>query len=137
VPRFFIYDFPRVYPKSILLVILLWHQHIGWHNSCWPGVTRLTKLTGWSSRSVYLALNTMGRKRHWDIFGLNLPLPLEIWTNVDKHGKEHRHFRVRAVFYEPKRGRGRSAVMLTKEFATLFNVRTGSEFIDLDFQDEA
>lgn len=136
VPRFFIHEYPKAFPKSILLAVLLWHQHLNWKNDCWPGVTRLATLTGWSKRSVYQALNTMGHEHRWERLGLSLPWPLQIRTNRDKQGNEHRHFSVRAVFYAAKKGRGRSTVMVTQEFAKFFHIRTGRNFVGSDNQND-
>lgn len=76
----------------------------------------------------------MGHQHVWKKLGLNLPWPLELWVNRDRHGNEHRHFRVRAVCYQQKKNRGRSTVMLTNEFSAAFPVKTKHGFVDFDYE---
>jgi hypothetical protein len=44
IPGFIVERYCRVYPGAVLLPVLMWHQHIGWQDWCWPGVPRLATL---------------------------------------------------------------------------------------------
>jgi hypothetical protein len=133
VPRFFIADYFRAFRPSVILSVLLWHQHIGWRNDCWPGIERLSRLTGWNRRSVYDALRTLGNENEWKRVSQNLPRPLEISQSPEQ---QTRHFRVRALAYEQKGRNKRSTVSLTPEFAKRFGIRSRQESVDVDFSEE-
>jgi hypothetical protein len=136
VPRFFIADYFQAFRPSVILSVLLWHQHIGWRNDCWPGLQRLCKLTGWSRRGVYDALHTLGNSGERKKITKHLPRPLNISRTPDQ---QSRHFRVLALDYtqEERRRNKRSTVSLTPEFANHFGVRGRQESVDDDSSEEA
>jgi hypothetical protein len=134
VPRFFITDYFRSYRPSVILSVLLWHQHIGWRNDCWPGIERLRRLTGWNRRSVYDALRTLGNNGEWKKITQHLPRPLNISRTADQ---QSRHFRVLALDYAQEGRRKRSTVSLAPEFARHFGVRGRQESVDVDFTEES
>ena len=132
VPRFFITEYFPCYHPSVILTILQWYQHINWRNDCWVGIARLRERTGWTRRSVYQALRTLGKQNEWQRMSQNLPRPLEISQTPQQ---QTRHFRVLAVAYEKKQKRNqRSTVSLTPEFAKRFGVK-GLEKIDIDLRE--
>ena len=132
VPRFFITEYFRAFRPSVILTILQWYQHINWRNDCWVGIARLRERTGWTRRSVYDALRTLGKQKEWERRSQELPRPLEISRTAQQ---QTRHFRVLAVAYEQKKRRNqRSTVNLTPEFVRHFRVR-GFERIDIDFRE--
>jgi hypothetical protein len=122
VPRFLITHYLPVFPGSLLLIILLFYEHHGWRNDCWPGVGHLAELTGWKSRTVYRALNLMGHRHRWERLGTGLPWPLEVTWRPSKKGGEIRHFRVRAVHYHSRPGYRHPVVSLTREFGEYFGL---------------
>lgn len=136
VPRFILQRYFRAYPKSVLLVILLWHQHIGWHNDCWPGVARLALRTGWSRRAVYNGLNSMGHRHRWAKLRTGLPWPLEISYRQSRSGREVRHFRVRFYNYHRKKSLGHSVVALDQEFRNFFKLEKAIHSFQLDDNNE-
>jgi len=132
VPRFFITEYFRAFRPSVILTILQWYQYINWRNDCWVGIARLRERTGWTRRSVYDALRTLGKQKEWERRSQELPRPLEISRTAQQ---QTRHFRVLAVAYEQKKRRNqRSTVNLTPEFVRHFRVR-GFERIDIDFRE--
>jgi hypothetical protein len=135
-PRLLFRIYIRTYPKAILLLILLWHQHLSWRNDCWPGVTRLATVTGWSKRKVYQALHEMGSVQEWTKLDLGLPRPLDITWRTNKYGQPSRHFQVRAIVYHRKQGRGYTTFAITKEFADAFSVNTAVEPTRVEITDE-
>jgi hypothetical protein len=137
IPRFLIHKYLPAYPRAILLVILLWHQHMSWLNECWPGAPRLALLTGWSRRKVYDALCKLNNENVWHKCCPDLPWPLEITFRPNKHGGKSRHYRVRAVVYEPKKGRGFTTYRLSEQFAEFFGVKKAVKPTALEFDEEA
>jgi hypothetical protein len=119
----------------VILSVLLWHQHIGWRNDCWPGIQRLCNLTGWNRRTVYDALRTLSNNGEWKQITEHLPRPLNISRTPDQ---QSRHFRVLALDYaqEEKRRNKRSTVSLTPEFAKHFGVRGRQQSVDVEFSEE-
>jgi hypothetical protein len=133
IPRFFITEYFRCYQPSVILSVLLWHQHIGWKNDCWPGIKRLCKLLGWAPRTVYDALRSLGKQKEWERISQDLPRPLEISQTAQQRT---RHFRVLAVVYEKKQKRNqRSSVSLTPEFAQRFGISSRGR-VDVDYREE-
>ena len=120
VPRFLVTDYLPKYKGSLVLIALLYHQHMSWKDYCWPGVQRLVKVLGMNRRSVYAYLNKMGHEHRWKRLGTGLPWPLAITYSPD--GKRRR-FSVRAAqFYIPP-GRKKAVVKLREEFAVYFGYR--------------
>ena len=121
VPRFIITKYCRRFHNAVLLVVLLRIQHFSWKNHCWPGVKKLSELTGWSCTRIRKALRTMGHRLIWDRQGTNLPWPLEI---IRRGKGEHvrRHFRVRLVSYKRK-GRASATFQVSNKFARYFGIR--------------
>ena len=136
IPRILIHKYLPAYPRAILLVILLWHQHMSWRNECWPGMKRLADYTGWSKRKVYSALRELGDENEWHNYCPDLPWPLEITFRLNKHGKKSRHYHVRAVVYEPKKGRGFTTYRLSEQFAGFFGVKKAAKPTALEFDEE-
>jgi hypothetical protein len=117
VPRFLVTHYSRTFPGSVVLISLLYHQHMKWRPYCWPGVKKLVSILGMKPRSIYDSLNKMGHETTWKRLGTNLPRPLQIRYSPD--GK-HRRFVVRAAeFYVPP-GRNKPVVKLSEEFAIHF-----------------
>jgi hypothetical protein len=126
VPRFLVTDYLRAYPGSIVLIALLFHQHLKWLDHCWTGVPRLSKVLGIKRRSIYAHLNVLGHKKRWERLNTGLPWPLKI--SYSKTG-EIRHFSVRfANFFTPD-DRMKPVVALQEEFANHFRL---IESTDLD-----
>jgi len=122
VPRFLVTKYLVRFPGAVLLPILLWRQHIGWDDDCYPGAEWIARQSGWSKRKVYLALQTMTDQKKWNDLRTGLPWPLEVFFRKREDGSLRRHFRVRAVRYS-KKPRGYSVVMLEREFASFFDVK--------------
>lgn len=120
IPTFILYRYCQAYSKAVLLAVILWHQHIGWRDWCWPGAPRLATLMHWPVARVYAALRTMGECDRWEKLGTGLPQPLEIQSRRNKKGGWTRHFHVRAVHYQ--QSSGHRSVRLDKEFAKFFKV---------------
>ena len=120
IPTFILYRYCRAYSKAVLLPVILWHQHIGWRDWCWPGAPRLATLMHWPVARVYAALRTMGQPNRWERLGTGLPQPLEIQYRRSKKGWLTRHFHVRAVHYQQESGH--HSVGLDREFTTFFQV---------------
>jgi hypothetical protein len=117
VPRFLVTHYLRKFEGSIVLIALLYHQHLRWKRDCWPGVRRLAKFLGIKPRRVYAYLNTMGHQARWKRLDIGLPWPLEISYSADR---KTRHFSVRAAqFYIPDEGT-KPVVKLREEFALHF-----------------
>lgn len=95
IPRFLITSYCRVFPNAVLLVVLLYYQHMTWNNFCWLGVKTLSERTGWSRSRVRRALRQMNSSNRWkrQTSG-DLPVPLKI-TSVN----QRRRYRVLAAFY--------------------------------------
>ncbi len=123
IPRFLFTKYCRRYAGAVLLSLLLRYQHIHKQNSCWIGVARLCKRTGWSESRVRDAIRTMGRERLWRRRSKSLPQPLEIKYNPQR---THRRFRVLAVYYESKGRKGRKVYSMTisEEFRKRFKIKT-------------
>ena len=136
VPRFLITRYLRAYPASLLLVVLLYFQHRGWRNDCWPGVPRLAEITGWNPRTVYDGLHILGQPRPWERLGTGLPWPLEITWQKNQSGDERRHFRLRAVNYFTIPGQRLPVVGLTSEFAAHFGYKQPIKFAE-ETEDDA
>jgi hypothetical protein len=133
VPRFFIAEYFRAFRPSVILTILQWYQHINWRDDTWVGIARLRERTGWTRRSVYDALRTLGKQREWERISQNLPRPLEISQTPQQRTW---HFRVLAVAYEQKKRRNqRSTVNLTPEFARHFGISSRGK-VDVDYREE-
>jgi hypothetical protein len=120
VPRFIVDRYCRANSGAVLLPVILWHQHLGWRDWCWPGTKRLAMLMNWSKRRVYAALATMGRHQEWEKLGTGLPQPLEIKYRPGTAGGWIRHLHVRAVRYGITSGR--RTVRLDPEFAQYFKI---------------
>ncbi len=120
VPTFILYRYCQAYSKAVLLPVILWHQHIGWRDWCWPGAPRLATLMHWPVARVYAALRTMGRRDRWEKLGTGLPQPLEIQCRRSKKSGWTRHFHVRAVHYQ--QSSTQPSVRLDEEFAKFFHV---------------
>jgi hypothetical protein len=82
VPTYFLYRYFQAYGNSVLLPVLLWHQHIGWKNWGWPGTPRLAKLMNWSRPRVYGALKAMGTEARWKELDTGLPWPLGVCPRI-------------------------------------------------------
>ena len=120
-PTYLLYRYLPAYGNSLLLAVLLWHQHIGWNNWSWPGVPRLATVMNWSRPRVYGALQTMGDPRRWKGLNTGLPTPLERkWRRRNDGTGVGRHFHVRGVEYGNQSGRG--VVGLDMEFSQFFGV---------------
>ncbi len=95
IPRFLITDYFPTFPNAVLLVVLLYYQHMSWNNFCWAGVKTLSERIGWSRSRVRRALRLMNNRNRWERqTSGDLPVPLKI-TTVN----ERRRYRVLAVFY--------------------------------------
>ena len=95
IPRFLITNYCRAFPNAVLLVVLLYFQHMSWNNFCWVGVKTLSERIGWSRSRVRRALRLMNNPNRWkqQTSGA-LPVPLKITTE-----NQWRRYRVLAVFY--------------------------------------
>ena len=124
VPRFIIKRYLRDFHNAVLLLFILYYQHMSWKNKAWVGVTTLCKRTGWSPTRVRKALRTMGHEHIWNKQNTNLPWPLEI-LYAGKPGEERRRFRVRAVWYKrmKKKGGGVSTIQVSEEFRKRFKIQ--------------
>jgi hypothetical protein len=132
VPRFLVTRYLPRFRGSLLLIILLYYQHLSWKNYCWPGAAALQRKTRWQPRTVYHALNVMGHQRRWERLGTGLPWPLEITYSPDR---KTRRFSVRAVrFYRPP-GRKKPVVSLTDEFAIHFGYRKPTATVEDEVAD--
>lgn len=120
VPRFLVNAYLQEFPGSLLLIILLYFQHLHWKETCWVGITGLRKIVNWQPRTIYRALNLMGHERRWEKLRTGLPWPLEI--SYSQSGAT-RHFSVRAVRYYLPTGRQKRVVKLSDEFAAHFGYR--------------
>ena len=121
VPRFLVTQYLKKFKGSIVLIALLYHQHLMWKRDCWPGAQRLTRILGMNSRTVYAYLNTMGHQAPWERLGNGLPWPLAISYSPD--GKT-RHYSVRAAQFFTPPGGTKPAVKLRQEFAIHFGYET-------------
>lgn len=120
VPRFLVTDYLPTYPGSIVLIALLYFQHLKWKPYCYPSVKTLVRVLGIDRRSVYHYLNTMGHEARWKRLGTNLPRPLEISYSPDRR---KRRFSVRAAQFYALPGRKKPLVKLHEEFAIHFGGR--------------
>ena len=117
VPRFFVTHYLPKYPGTLVLIALLWHQHMKWKSYSWPGVNRLVEVLGMTRRSVYAYLHGMGHEAQWKRLETGLPWPLEISYSPNR---QRRRFSVRAAqFYTPA-GRKKPVVRLREGFAIHF-----------------
>ena len=135
IPRAIIREYLFAYRNAVLLPVLLFHQHMGWRNECWMGVSRLSKLLNWSPTRVRTALRTMMYNTAWSKLGTGMPTPLAVRTvpqlnqstTQQAQRKAVRHYSVLAVrytteanpamrrIYIPEAFRDRFAIKLTKE----------------------
>lgn len=120
VPRFLIKDYLPTYPGSVVLIALLYFQHLKWKRYCWPSVNTLVRVLGIKRRLMYDYLNTMGHEARWKRLGTNLPWPLETSYSPDRR---KRHFSVRAAKFYTLPGRKKPLVRLREEFAIHFGHR--------------
>jgi hypothetical protein len=124
VPRFIFQDYIPRYKKSVLIPILIYHQQLGWRNDAWPGMETLSRITGWSKRSVYEALYVMSKEKEWEKVKSDLPvppLPLQI-TESYKHGRNLRHYRVLALYYHRPDSDKKRCVSLSKPFEKCYGI---------------
>ena len=118
VPRFIIRKYCRIYPNAVVLLPLLRAQHIGWQDTSWIGVFKLSKQLGWSHTRVRKAIRDLAL--NWEKLDTGLPTPLKI-TYGWYQGKEKRYFHVMAVHYQ-RRKRTPSSVVVSRKFAKHFRV---------------
>lgn len=117
VPRFLVTDYLRQFKGGLVLIALLYHQHMKWKKDCWCGVKRLADVLGMKERRVYGYLHVAGHEHKWKRLGNGLPWPVETSYSADG---QTRHFSVRcAEFYTPP-GARKPVVGLSDEFADYF-----------------
>ena len=63
IPRFLITRYVRRYSNAVLLLLLIWYQHLNWNNMSWPGIETLCLRTGWTASRVRNAIQTMSSTR--------------------------------------------------------------------------
>jgi hypothetical protein len=121
VPRFLVTHYLPKMSGALILLILLYHQHMSWRNDCWPGVGRLERLTNWSKRTVYHTIHSMGNRKRWDALNTGMPRPLAVTWEKAVTEQEFRHFSVRAVNYYFSERQNCRVVGLSEEFGKAFN----------------
>lgn len=119
VPRVLILEYWRLFPKAVLLPLLLFHQHMSWQNDCWVGVTTLGCLLRWSKTRVRDALRTMSLDDEWRRVTKGLPRPLMLKIVKNKQGKRKRHFSVLAVAYTGQKKKSQRTVSISPRFRDL------------------
>ena len=129
VPKFLVTEYIPKFAGSLLLVILLYFQHLKWQPYCWVGVSGLQQKIKWATRTIYDALNRLGHRKKWERLNTDLPWPLEISYSPDR---TKRRFTVRAVKYYRPKGRKTNVVALTKEFAEWYRTRARRTHGDAD-----
>jgi hypothetical protein len=127
VPKFLVTEYMPTYTGSVLLVSMLYHQHMGWNRYGWAGVTTLSKELGMKKRRVFDYMHTMGHEHLWKRLGTGLPWPLEITYSPDR---ETRRFSVRAAQYYLPFGRKKRVVKLQEEFAAHFGYQNKTSVDD-------
>jgi hypothetical protein len=102
VPLFLVNRYLQSFPGSLLIIILLYIQHLKWEDHCWIGLTGLQKILKRKRRTIYRDLNLMCHRQKWEKLATDLPRPLSIKYSADWTS---RHFSVRAVqYYLPQSG---------------------------------
>jgi hypothetical protein len=100
VPRFLVKEYIPAYPDSVLLLMVLHHQNLGWQGVCYAKAKTLAEKIGWSSsRRVAKALDLMSDSNLWKVLETELPRPLTSDSRSFKNGTVT-HYRLRAVRYE-------------------------------------
>lgn len=118
VPRFFVTDYISRFAGSLVLIALLYHQHMKtWRRDCWPGVERLGEMLNLKKRTVFSYLNQAGHENRWKGLKTGLPWPVKISYSPD--GKT-RHYSVRAAQIFTPQGRKKPVVRMREEFAVHF-----------------
>lgn len=114
VPTFLVTKYLPTFAGSLLLVPLLYYQHLQWKRFSWVGIATLHNKTRWPVRTIYDALNRMAYRRKWESQNTGLPKPLTISVSPDG---ERRRFSVSAVNYYRPDGQKKTFVSLSREFS--------------------
>ena len=131
IPRLLLDPYMITVPSSLLLIVVIYFQHLSWRNDCWVGMKGLRKMLRWKRRTIYHALNLMGHRHRWEKLKTGLPWPLEIsFSNTGA-----RHFSVRGVRYYLPKGRQKRVVGLSQEFAVHFEYSASAAKNDEEVED--
>jgi hypothetical protein len=130
VPSFIITGYLPVSNACTLLPLILYYQNMRKLNFCWASALELSLRVGWftpSRNRIYAALSLLSNEKKWKKLGNGLPLPFSIARAPgSKPDTWNRHYRVRAVSYDPKNKKGPHELYLAKEFSQFFKI--GAEF---------
>jgi hypothetical protein len=120
VPRFLVTRYCKASANAVLLVLLLYYQHMKYFNDCWTGVPTLAKRLGWSEPRVRRALTSMSSNSKW---AKESDLPWPLARSGD--GGRRRHS-VRAIEYtkirRPNGSIKRVNVEVSEEFRERFKI---------------